>query len=76
MKCLICDKEIKDNIEEQVTCKDENHFYSYKNTTGNYEECIGGVIFHSHYADSEEERKLYNVVIELNRKHYEKKVNG
>ncbi|MFC0273627.1 hypothetical protein ACFFIX_19735 [Metabacillus herbersteinensis] len=82
MKCPICDKEINNYsnnymehtlMEEHATCKDENHFYRYK--IGNYEECIGGVIFQSHYADLEEERKLYKFVLELNRENYQKKVN-
>jgi hypothetical protein len=89
MKCPICDKEIKEYstdymeytlMEEHASCKDEHHLYSYEYVTGNYEECIGNTVFHSHHADSEEERNLqgkqYKAVLELEREHYQKKVNA
>jgi hypothetical protein len=83
MKCPICDKEITDYsddymehtlMEEHAKCKDEHHFYSYQYVNGNYEECIGSIVFYSHYADSEEQRKLqseqYKAVLKLEREHY------
>lgn len=65
-------------MEEHAKCKDEHHFYSYQYVTGSYEECIGNVVFYSHYADSEEESKLrakqYKAVLELEKEHYQNKV--
>ena len=82
MKCTICEKEIEncdsgymDNIllEEHASCKDDNHFYSYKYATGNYRETIGNVSFYRHYRDPVDKRALqdkqYREVLKLEKEH-------
>jgi len=83
MKCPICDNEVKEYsddymehilCEEYAKCEDEHHKYSYQYAYGATEETLGRVTFHSHYADSQDLRKLqnkqYQAVLELEREYY------
>ena len=89
MKCPICEQEITDVTrdymdstltEEQLTCKDEHHFFHSMYAYGSTQETIGSVTFTYHYTDTKEKRDLVNhqfiMVATLEREVYRKKKKG
>jgi hypothetical protein len=88
MKCPICENEVKEYsndymehtlCEEYAKCEDEHHYYAYQYAYGSTEEIIGRTTFHSHYADSQELRKLqneqYKAVLKLEKDFYRKAID-